>query len=204
MISAMVLENFKSYAGLQRVGPFHKVSYRACLFVQLVWQAFPSPKVMEIPKQYYWHSRGISLYLCGSKGQHFTSVLRCLLIVAVLLIGGWTKWQRQEQCHRRHAFCLWQTRKAGGNSEPECAMCGWVSICREDSLCSMSQYYGLVEPLAWVSPSLLPMQLRLNKVSELIHNSTNHQNLPDAKVHVHFHEIIDLVRTLAAVPYWNV
>jgi structural maintenance of chromosome 4 len=36
-------------------------------------------------------------------------------------------------------------------------------------------------------------QLRLNRVSELIHNSTKHQNLEMAKVTVVFHEIIDLV-----------
>lgn len=35
--------------------------------------------------------------------------------------------------------------------------------------------------------------MRLNKVSELIHNSTNHQNLNSAGVSVHFQEIIDLV-----------
>ncbi|KAM7268935.1 hypothetical protein ACFE04_011101 [Oxalis oulophora] len=35
-------------------------------------------------------------------------------------------------------------------------------------------------------------QMRLNKVSELIHNSTNHQNLDSASVSVHFQEIIDL------------
>ncbi|XP_010528339.1 PREDICTED: structural maintenance of chromosomes protein 4 [Tarenaya hassleriana] len=35
-------------------------------------------------------------------------------------------------------------------------------------------------------------QMRLNKVSELIHNSTNHQNLDNAGVSVHFQEIIDL------------
>ncbi|GAB4818756.1 hypothetical protein N2152v2_005802 [Parachlorella kessleri] len=35
-------------------------------------------------------------------------------------------------------------------------------------------------------------QLRLNKVSELIHNSTHHRNLEMAKVSVHFQEIIDL------------
>ncbi|KAI8101201.1 hypothetical protein M9435_001309 [Picochlorum sp. BPE23] len=34
-------------------------------------------------------------------------------------------------------------------------------------------------------------QLRLNKVSELIHNSTNHRNLEMARVSVYFHEIID-------------
>ncbi|KAL6610433.1 hypothetical protein ACP70R_040402 [Stipagrostis hirtigluma subsp. patula] len=35
-------------------------------------------------------------------------------------------------------------------------------------------------------------QMRLNKVSELIHNSSNHQNLDSAAVSVHFQEIIDL------------
>ncbi|XP_065856626.1 structural maintenance of chromosomes protein 4 [Euphorbia lathyris] len=35
-------------------------------------------------------------------------------------------------------------------------------------------------------------QMRLNKVSELIHNSTNYQNLDSAGVSVHFQEIIDL------------
>lgn len=35
-------------------------------------------------------------------------------------------------------------------------------------------------------------QMRLNKVSELIHNSTNHQNLESAGVSVHFQEIIDM------------
>uniref|UniRef100_A0A1D1YDR2 Structural maintenance of chromosomes protein 4 n=1 Tax=Anthurium amnicola TaxID=1678845 RepID=A0A1D1YDR2_9ARAE len=35
-------------------------------------------------------------------------------------------------------------------------------------------------------------QMRLNKVSELIHNSTNHQNLDSAGVSVHFQEIIEL------------
>ncbi|KAE8659508.1 Structural maintenance of chromosomes protein 4 [Hibiscus syriacus] len=35
-------------------------------------------------------------------------------------------------------------------------------------------------------------QMRLNKVSELIHNSTNHQNLTSAGVSVHFQEIIDM------------
>ncbi len=34
-------------------------------------------------------------------------------------------------------------------------------------------------------------QLRLNKVSELIHKSTNFRNLEYARVEVHFHEIID-------------
>ena len=37
------------------------------------------------------------------------------------------------------------------------------------------------------------LQLRLNKVSELIHNSTHHQNVPMARVSVHFVEIIDKV-----------
>lgn len=40
---------------------------------------------------------------------------------------------------------------------------------------------------------VIVFQMRLNKVSELIHNSTNHQNLDKASVSVHFQEIIDLV-----------
>ena len=40
----------------------------------------------------------------------------------------------------------------------------------------------------------MPPQLRLNKVSELIHNSTHHQDVPMARVSVHFIEIIDKVR----------
>ncbi|XAR51735.1 hypothetical protein NMG60_11006452 [Bertholletia excelsa] len=44
-------------------------------------------------------------------------------------------------------------------------------------------------------------QMRLNKVSELIHNSTNHQNLDGTGVSVHFQEIIDLEDgTYEAVP----
>ena len=39
-----------------------------------------------------------------------------------------------------------------------------------------------------------PLQLRLSKVSELIHNSTNHKDLDSASVMVHFVRIIDLVR----------
>lgn len=34
--------------------------------------------------------------------------------------------------------------------------------------------------------------MRQGKLSELIHNSANHPNLPDCSVEVHFREIIDL------------
>ena len=37
------------------------------------------------------------------------------------------------------------------------------------------------------------LQLRFNKVSELIHNSTNHKNLEQARVTVFFQEILDQV-----------
>ena len=39
----------------------------------------------------------------------------------------------------------------------------------------------------------LNVQMRLNKVSGLIHNSTNFQNLDSAGVSVQFKEIVDLV-----------
>ena len=44
------------------------------------------------------------------------------------------------------------------------------------------------------------LQLRLSKVSELIHNSSNHRNLESAKVSVQFTEVIDLVSTNAPLP----
>lgn len=44
------------------------------------------------------------------------------------------------------------------------------------------------------------LQLRLNKVSELIHNSSKHRNLEMAKVSVHFQEIIDTVSYLFPSP----
>ena len=43
-------------------------------------------------------------------------------------------------------------------------------------------------------------QLRLSKVSELIHNSAEHRDLQQARVSVFFEEIIDKVRTIAAPP----
>lgn len=45
----------------------------------------------------------------------------------------------------------------------------------------------------WLNNGLNVLQMRLNKVSELIHNSSNHQNLDSAGVLVHFQGIIDLV-----------
>lgn len=39
-------------------------------------------------------------------------------------------------------------------------------------------------------------QLRLNKVSELIHKSENNMDLTSCKVSVHFVEILDKVRAL--------
>jgi structural maintenance of chromosome 4 len=40
---------------------------------------------------------------------------------------------------------------------------------------------------------MLFLQLRLNKVSELIHNSTNHRTLQQARVSVFFEEIVETV-----------
>lgn len=37
IIKEMVLENFKSYAGAQSVGPFHKVGFH-----HIVWKVLPS------------------------------------------------------------------------------------------------------------------------------------------------------------------
>ncbi len=58
----------------------------------------------------------------------------------------------------------------------------------------------MLTAIAWAA------QLRLNKVSELIHNSEHHRNLDMAQVSVHFQEIVDTVRGhsyLAALAQWR-
>lgn len=57
---------------------------------------------------------------------------------------------------------------------------------------SSSTIISAITPYLFVL-DLFTTQMRLNKVSELIHNSTNHQNLDSAGVSVHFQEIIDMV-----------
>jgi len=51
---------------------------------------------------------------------------------------------------------------------------------------------------SFLYPLHLHLQLRFNKVSELIHNSTNFQNLDSAKVTVYFEDIIDKVGGLTS------
>lgn len=45
----------------------------------------------------------------------------------------------------------------------------------------------------YTSDELDFLQLRLNKVSELIHNSTHHRSLQQARVSVFFEEIVETV-----------
>ncbi|KAJ9516738.1 hypothetical protein QJQ45_027143, partial [Haematococcus lacustris] len=99
MIREMVLENFKSYAGVQRVGPFHKARHSNELHIQ--GSSFSS--------------------VVGPNGSGKSNVIDAMLFV----FGRRAK------------------------------------------------------------------QLRFNKVSELIHNSTNFRNLESARVTVHFQQIID-------------
>ncbi|KAL6960771.1 Structural maintenance of chromosomes protein 4 [Sarracenia purpurea var. burkii] len=103
-IREMVLRNFKSYAGEQRVGPFHKV------------RVFSVSTTLILPIPYLFSA------VVGPNGSGKSNVIDAMLFV----FGKRAK------------------------------------------------------------------QMRLNKVSELIHNSTNHQNLDSAGVSVHFQEIIDL------------
>lgn len=85
MIREMVLDNFKSYAGPQHVGPFHKV------------QLDPA---------------GSSTFMltAGAVGSRCVLVPP---LHAVLLLRGGTQWQWQEQRHRRHALCVWAAGQAG-------------------------------------------------------------------------------------------
>ncbi len=76
-------------------------------------------------------------------------------------------------------------------------------------MCDMTwrkQIHDMAEEcsMKWLMNTMCPfLQLRLNKVSELIHNSTHHRNLDMARVTVHFQEIIDLVSACRITLYFH-
>jgi structural maintenance of chromosome 4 len=49
---------------------------------------------------------------------------------------------------------------------------------------------NLIESLLFVF-GMKAKKMRLNKLSELIHNSAAHSNVPNARVSVHFQTIVD-------------
>lgn len=128
IITEMVLENFKSYAGEQRVGPFHKVGCSAWVSRGAWTTSVPMcPKLCSLT----WHlptSTQCFSSVVGPNGSGKSNVIDAMLFV----FGKRAK------------------------------------------------------------------QLRLNKVSELIHNSAGRQGIEHAQVSVHFQEIIDTVRGAAA------
>jgi hypothetical protein len=83
VIQRLELENFKSYAGVQHIGPFHKVS--AARLVVSRWRAL--------------------------RGTAAANVLSPRL--AEFLRDRGSQWERKVQCHRRDALRLWQARQAG-------------------------------------------------------------------------------------------
>ena len=134
VIREMVLENFKSYAGAQRVGPFHKVS-QVLIFHSKLWRQSTGTKLFSGCSQPTNQLPFLQSFssVVGPNGSGKSNVIDAMLFV----FGKRAK------------------------------------------------------------------QLRLNKVSELIHNSTYHQDLEMAKVSVYFQEIIDVVsaqRTYVHIP----
>ena len=117
VIREMVLENFKSSAGAQRVGPFHKVSH--CLSSR----TFTGTDHVEHLSHVVTNSLQSFSSVVGPNGSGKSNVIDAMLFV----FGKRAK------------------------------------------------------------------QLRLSKVSELIHNSTHHRDLEMAKVSVYFQEIVDVV-----------
>lgn len=99
IITEVVLENFKSYAGEQRVGPFHKV----CLLYQD--QANKMPVRAETCQQHLG-TRVLKRERSGSVSNLFLTGI--VGNTAVLLISGGAQWERQVQRHRCHALRLWQ------------------------------------------------------------------------------------------------
>lgn len=106
IITEVVLENFKSYAGEQRVGPFHKVGLllpnqenkmSACApCASSIWAESEAPPEDK-------SSRKLSQ---SGADQRWART-------AVLLIGGGAQWEWQVQRHRCYALRLWQEGQAG-------------------------------------------------------------------------------------------
>ncbi len=103
--------------------------------------------------------------------------MSCLAVLH-LCCGPQRQWQVER--HRRYALCFWKESQTGM------------------FMTSISQS---LHATAMMHADILIVvtQLRLNKVSELIHNSTNHKNLAMARVIVHFQEILDTVSLPCAV-----
>ena len=150
MIREMVLENFKSYAGAQRVGPFHKVPTDS-------WAADSCAPLGGGTERGWWGE--------GKQGVAVATrppAAVCYMAAAV-----------------PHRCCLLPAPPAQSVS----SVVGPNGSGKSNVIDAMLFVFGK-----------RAKQLRLNKVSELIHNSTHHRNLEQARVSVHFQEIVDVVR----------
>ena len=94
VISEMELENFKSYAGVQRVGPFHKVCAPGSAL-----DSAANPASTQLP------------HCCNMRKPHKQASLAAP--AAELLVRGGPQRQRQVQRDRRHALCVRETCQAG-------------------------------------------------------------------------------------------
>ena len=88
VIKEMVLENFKSYAGVQRIGPFHKARARRAALGSLAcaprrWAARAAQCMREA--------------FTGTQSPPSAAVMLTAPAPAVLLLGGRPQRQRQEQ-----------------------------------------------------------------------------------------------------------
>lgn len=124
MIREMVLENFKSYAGKQRIGPFHKVRHGR-----------------KRGEKKLGKTRG------GSWSDRLTSRLH------------------PDECHQSFSSVVGPNGSGKSN---------------------------VIDAMLFVF-GYRANKLRQGNVSELIHNSSNHPDLEEATVYVHFQEILDTV-----------
>lgn len=211
MIREMVLENFKSYAGEQRVGPFHKVrGFTRCPPSRTLRRAaLPGPcccshrghatPFAHSPSQLLW-----ALMAAGSP----TLSTRCSSSLedeqSRCGVVDWRSTTQQQQplehleCsilanggsiyhHKEYSESQGPWGLSGPSPQPLQA-CGRMA---RDGLMGDSAL-ALLKLVTTRTLSSLS-QLRFNKVSELIHNSQNHRNLESARVTVYFQEIIDQV-----------
>ena len=130
MITKIVNENFKSYAGTQELGPFHKVCIRT-----------------------------LHIQVCAFNKLKLAFLYLCLQVSPKLMKVNWNSFLQN--------FSSIVGPNGSGKS-------------------------NVIDAMLFVFGYRSKM-IRTKKVSQLIHNSENHQNVQSCRVAVHFQKIIDLV-----------
>jgi hypothetical protein len=216
MIREMVLENFKSYAGAQHVGPFHKVlphlprlCSRGCAATDLHAQLHQKQHTPHLtPCRPFLLQMQCFSAVVGPNGSGKSNV-----IDAMLFVFGRRAKQVRLGCspqatlhmssdtwiHNYDGFTLTLPHRKPSAIPVAAARTRVQQHLPDWRVTAAAEAHAIA--VSCDTMCVLPgLQLRFNKVAELIHNSTYHRNLERACVTVYFQEIIDKVGLPIAMP----